>query len=174
MVNGSFTNSHIECSFSQKKPLFFLAQDLFGPIFGFLGGNNSRIQCLIELKFWSQVVLIVVRMPFKAFWRTQIFTVTRLTKVWVFGPTLTLIYPLKLAKIKNNYQVIQISQNQRPNSFQFSIKTVINFCAIWAFSGTNGLMVKDQVVTGQVRTAFWKYPLLRASCGNFGRSSFKK
>ena len=39
--------------------------------------------------------------------------------------------------------------------------------------GTNGFMVKDQVVTAKVSTTFSKCPLLRASCSNFGHSSFQ-
>ena len=52
-----------------------------------------------------------------------------------------------MTEIKNSYQVIQIKQNQGHISFQFSVKSTINFCAIWAFLGRNGLMIKDQVVT---------------------------
>ena len=35
---------------SQKKPLGFLVQDPFWPIFGFLGGNNSSKQVEILIK----------------------------------------------------------------------------------------------------------------------------
>ena len=52
-----------------------------------------------------------------------------------------------MAEIKNSHQVIQISQNQGSISFQVSMKTIIIFCAVWFFLGTNGLMVKVQVVT---------------------------
>ena len=40
-----------------------------------------------------------------------------------------------MAEIKNSHQVIQISKNEGSISFQFSVKIVINFCAIWAFFG---------------------------------------
>ena len=40
-----------------------------------------------------------------------------------------------MAKIKNSHQVIQMNQNQGPISFQFSLKTVMTFCSIWAFFG---------------------------------------
>ena len=43
---------------------------------------------------------------------------------------------------------IQISQNQCPIFFQFSMKTIITFFCICAFSGTNDPRVKDQEVTG--------------------------
>ena len=36
-------------------------------------GNNSSKQRQIDPKFWPQVVLIVVQMPFKGFWKAQIF-----------------------------------------------------------------------------------------------------
>ena len=52
--------------------------------FGFLGGNKSSKQRQIELKFWSQVVLIVVQMAFKTFWRTRIFTLTGITQTLSF------------------------------------------------------------------------------------------
>ena len=51
-------------------------QNPIGPILGGLGGNNSSKELQIELIFWSQVVLIVAEMSFRAFWKTQIFTVT--------------------------------------------------------------------------------------------------
>ena len=50
-----------------------------------------------------------------------------------FGTTLTLIYPLKTAEKKCSHRKIQISQNQGPISFQFSVKTIISFCSIWTF-----------------------------------------
>ena len=42
--------------------------------FGRVGSNNSSKQRHIELKFWVQVVLRVVQMPFKGFRKAQIFT----------------------------------------------------------------------------------------------------
>ena len=48
---------------SQKQPLLFLVQDHFWVFWG----NNSSKQCLIELKFWLQVVLMVAQMLLKAF-----------------------------------------------------------------------------------------------------------
>ena len=52
---------------SQRKPQRFFGS---GPIWTHLevlGANNFSKQRLIGLKFWAQVVLIVVQMPFKAF-----------------------------------------------------------------------------------------------------------
>ena len=67
----------------------------------------------------------------QAFWKTQIFTETGdVHKVSVFGPTLTPIYPLNTAKIKDSQVAIQILQNQSPISFQLSINTIITFCSI--------------------------------------------
>ena len=51
----------------------------------------------------------------------------RYPKFWVFGPPLSRIYLLKMAKIKNSYRVIQMNQNQGPISFQFSMKTIAHF-----------------------------------------------
>ena len=48
----------------------------------------------------------------------------RYPKFWVFGPPLSRIYLLKMAKIKNSYRVIQMNQNQGPISIQFSLKTI--------------------------------------------------
>ena len=78
---------------------------------------------------------------------------------WVFGPTLTPIYLLKMAKIKNSHRVIQINQNQGPISFQFSMKTIVAFSSIWAFFGYKWAQY---------------HPLLKPRCwwSNFGRSSF--
>ena len=71
--------------FSKKKPLRFFGS---GPIlahFLVFWGNKSSQQRLIEQTFWSQVVLlIVVQMPFKAFWIAQIFIVTVLTQILRF------------------------------------------------------------------------------------------
>ena len=98
------------------------------------GGNNSSKRHHIELKFWPQVVLIVVQIAFKAFWNTRIFTETGdVHKVSVFGTTLTPIYPLKMTQIKNSHLAIQINQNQSPISFKLLMKTIITFCYIWAF-----------------------------------------
>ena len=118
--------------------------------FGGFWGNNSSKRHYIELKFWTQVVLIVVQIPFQAFWKARSFTERgNVHKVSVFGPTLTPIYPLKLAKIKNSQLAIQIIQNQSPISFQLSVKTIITFCSIWTrvWLG-NGSRAKDQEVTG--------------------------
>ena len=52
-----------------------------------------------------------------------------------------------MVKIKTSYRVIQISQNQGLISFQFLMKSIITFCAIWSFFGTSELKVKDQQVT---------------------------
>ena len=74
-----------------------MVQDIFGPILGVFVGNSSSKQRLIKLKFWPQVVFIFVQIPFKAFWRTEIFTVTGLPKFWIFGPILTPIWSLNQA-----------------------------------------------------------------------------
>ena len=42
--------------------------------FGWFGDHNNSKQRQIEHKFWPQVVLTVVPMPFKAFCKTRIFT----------------------------------------------------------------------------------------------------
>ena len=49
-----------------------------------------------------------------------------------------------MAEMKNNHQAIQLSQNQVPISFQFSMKTIISFCSVWA---TNGTRAKNQELT---------------------------
>ena len=61
----------------------------------------------------------------------------------------------------------EYGQNQGPAFFQFSV-LLFGF-----FSGTNGLMVKDQKITVSGSTTFSKFPLLRASCCNFGPGSFR-
>ena len=48
--------------------------------FGGFGGNTSRKERQIELIFWPQVVLIVIRVPFKNFRKTRIFTETGRTQ----------------------------------------------------------------------------------------------
>ena len=50
-----------------------------------------------------------------------------------FGTNLNLMYPLKTAEKRCSHRTIQISQNQGPISFQFSVKTIISFCSIWTF-----------------------------------------
>ena len=92
--------------------------------------------------------LIVAPMSFKGFLKALIFTENFYsTQNLSFWSNLEPIYSLKLAKIINSDRVIQISQKQGPISFQFSIKTLIAFCSIWDFLGTNGPSVKDQDVT---------------------------
>ena len=48
--------------------------------FYWVWGNNSSKQCQIELKLWPRGVFIVVQMPFRAFWKSQIFTETGRTQ----------------------------------------------------------------------------------------------
>ena len=72
------------------------------------GGNNSSKQCQIELKFLPQVVLIVIQIPFKG--KAQIFTkIFKILKVMSFGPNLTPICFLKMAKIETTH-IIGISK----------------------------------------------------------------
>ena len=66
------------------------------------GGNNSSKQCQIELKFLPQVVLIVIQIPFKG--KAQVFTkIFKVLKVMSFGPNLTPICFLKMAKIETTH-----------------------------------------------------------------------
>ena len=99
------------------------------------GGNKSSKQCQIELKFWLRVVLMVVQILFKGFWKDPIFTENFYSSFWVFGLTLTSIYLLKMIKTNNSHQVIQINQNQGLIFLQFSVKTVITFCSFLFFFG---------------------------------------
>ena len=74
------------------------------------------------------------------------------SKIWVFGPTLTPLYPLKMAKMKNSHWAINISQNQGSIFYQFSMKIIISLCVIWAklcshVICTNGTRFKNQEVT---------------------------
>ena len=49
-------------------------QDPIGADFGGFGGNTSSKELQIELMFWPQVVLMIVQLTLKAFWKTRIFT----------------------------------------------------------------------------------------------------
>ena len=62
----------------------------------------------------------------------KIFTVTGFTQS--FGSNFDPNLPLKDGR-NLKYQVIQTSKNQGAISYQYSIKTIINFCSIWAFLG---------------------------------------
>ena len=93
--------------FSQKKPLRFFGSGPIWAHFGIFflgggggGGNDSYKQRLIELKFWPQVVFIVVQMPFKVFWRTQFFTVTGVTKILVLVKLWPIFVPWRWQKPK--------------------------------------------------------------------------
>ena len=70
--------------FSQKKPLYFFDSGPFWAQFWNLWGNNSSKPCLIERELWSELVLIVLQMPFKAFVRTEFLTLTALTQILSF------------------------------------------------------------------------------------------
>ena len=95
-------------------------------------GNDSSKQFQIELKFGPQVVLIVVQMYSKHYGILEFLQRLDVPKLWVLGPTLTTIYPLKMVKIKNSHHAIQMSQNQGSIFFPFSMKAIITFCSIWA------------------------------------------
>ena len=58
--------------FTWKKQLLFLVQDRIVSILRLLGSNNSTKQRQTGLKFWPQVVLTVVQMLFKTFWKNSI------------------------------------------------------------------------------------------------------
>ena len=87
-------------------------------IFG-LGPNWTHFRVLGVNNFSKlQVVLLIAQMPFKAIWKTIIFTEAEdVPKVWVFGPTLSPVYPLKMTEIKNSHLGVQISQHQSSISF---------------------------------------------------------
>ena len=111
-------------------------------------GHYSSKQRQIELKFWPWGFFIVVQMLFKAFWK--FLQRQDVPKIRVFGPTLTSIYFLKMAK--NSHWAVRISQNQGPISYQFSMKIIIYLGVIWAklclcVICTNGPRVKNQEVT---------------------------
>ena len=71
-------------------------------------------------------------------------------KVCTFGPTLTLLLPLKMAKWgkiiklrrKFSHQAIQICKRQNRISSPLQMKNRINFCTFWAFYWENLGVVK--------------------------------
>ena len=50
----------------RNRYVFFSSGPILAHFWAFWGNNSSK-QRLIELKFWSQVILIVAQIPFKAF-----------------------------------------------------------------------------------------------------------
>ena len=63
-----------------KETITFFGSGLNWAHLGGSGCNTSSKELQIELIFWLQVVLIVVQMSFKAFWKTRISTETRRTQ----------------------------------------------------------------------------------------------
>ena len=116
--------------FSQKKPLIFLVQDLFGSILWIFGAMNP----VNNVWFWPQFVVTVVQMPFKGFRRTQIFTVTRLTQslsFWSnFDPNLT---PYNGQNQKKPLGYLNPSKSRTWILSIFN-KNCNQLCAIWVFS----------------------------------------
>ena len=94
--------------------------------------NSSSRQSQAELNFWPRRVLIVVQCHLKQFENLKL-QIQGVPKIWVFGPTLIPIYRLKMVKTKNSHWAIQISQNQGPIFFQFSMKIIKSLCVIWIF-----------------------------------------
>ena len=131
----------------RRSTTFFGSRSNWAHFRGFWGNNSSKKQT--ELKSLPQVVLIVAQM-LKACWKVRLFTETGdVPKDSAFDLTLTPIFYLKMAEIKNNHLAIQICQNQTPISFQLSVKTIITFCSICFFFRVqmgNGPRVKDQEV----------------------------
>ena len=113
----------------EETTMFFWFRTQLGPFWGFFGGgnNSSKQTTQIELKFWPQVVLIVVQIQVKAFWKNRIFTEAGCTQSLTFLFNFDTSLP---SEIKNSHQVIQIRQNQGPISIQLSMKTIITFYAI--------------------------------------------
>ena len=100
---------------------FFFILLIFGDGRGWVmgtGDSNSSKQHQIELKFCPQIVLELWKCHKEFLWYP---------KFWVFGANVTPIYLLKIAKIKNSHQVIQINQNQDPISFR-SVLLYLSFC----------------------------------------------
>ena len=107
---------------------------IYWPIFGFFLSNNSSKERLIELKFWSQVVLIAVQMPCKAFWRTQIFTVTELTQNLIFWSN----FDSNLAPKDGRNQKESSGYPSQPKSRPYLLSIFnknYNYLRYWAFFG---------------------------------------
>ena len=83
------------------------------------------------------------------------------TKVSVFRPTSTPIYPRKMDEIRNSHLAIQTSQNQSPISFQLSMKIITTFCSIWDFRVQmgNGPGVQRSKGNSLGQQHFFKHPL---------------
>ena len=71
-LDAKFQLLDICCSWLYREESFFGSGPNWARFRGF-GGNNSSKKCQIELKFWSQVVLIVVKMIFKRILKSSSF-----------------------------------------------------------------------------------------------------
>ena len=131
-LDDKFKFLGICCSrlYSEEMTTFFWFRTNWFHFEGFQGYNSSK-QGQIEVNFWSQVVLIIVQMPFKVFWKTWIFTETRHTQSLNFCSNFDLNLPpedgqnqKKVKVFKGKYLVIRLSKS-------IKIKALYSFNFQW-------------------------------------------
>ena len=106
--------------------------------------NNVRLSWNFDHKESS----LLYKCHLKSFENLKFLQRQDIPKIWAFGPTLTPIYPQKMAKIRyQNYLLSIFNEN-----YNFLMH------CLGFFSGTNGPRVNDQDVTAQVNSTFSKAP----------------
>ena len=146
-------------NFTQKKQLFFFVQDPVGPHFGRFGAitpvNNVRLSWNFDHKESS----LLYKCHLKNFENLKFLQRQDIRKIWAFGPTLTPIYPQKMAKIRYSHW---LSRSIKIISFQFSMKIIISLCTVWDFFRVQmglGSMIK----MSQLKlTALFQKPLIKS------------
>ena len=94
----------------------------------------------IKVKFWLQIVIIVLHIFLKHFQKPEFFYRSEIPTFWLFGPILTPISPLKMAEIKKVNIFIAKSFSVRLSK-SFNIKDFLlsifneNYTYLFLYSG---------------------------------------
>ena len=116
--------------------------------------NNVRLSWNFDHKESS----LLYKCHLKSFENLKFLQRQDIPKIWAFGPTLTPIYPQKMAKIRYSHW---LSRSIKIISFQFSMKIIISLCTVWVFFRVQmgpGSMIK----MSQLKlTALFQKPLIK-------------
>ena len=119
-------------NFTQKKQLFFFGSRPFWARFGRFGAITPVHNVRESWNFDHRDSSLLYKCHLKSFENLKFLQRQDVPKIWAFRPTLTPIYPLKMAKIKNSHWLTRLI---KIISFLFSVKIIISLSTVWAIFG---------------------------------------
>ena len=119
-------------NFTQNKQLFFFGSRPCWAHFGRFGAITPVNNVRESWNFDHRDSSLLYKCHLNNFENLKFLQRQDVPKIWAFRPTLTPIYPLKMAKIKNSHW---LTRSIKIISFLFSVKIIISLCTVWAFFG---------------------------------------